>query len=165
MTMKSAPFEWNCERATTAATTASAKFVPGPASDTNSMSRRPLRSRAGFTGTGLAQPITGTCVSAPSTGRTIEPNGSTCGIGLSVSRPGPLGGVVTEHVRDDAVTDLVQDDRDDQRGEEDDGDAVDVHGVGRRQRRLDAQDMHSRAAGIASSRASAMSSPHDSHCP
>ena len=107
--------------------TASVKFVVGPASDTNSMSRRPLRSRAGFTGTGLAQPMTGTWVSAPSTGRTIEPNGSTCGIGLSVSRPARLAVSSPNGVRDDPVTDLVQDDRDDQRGEEDDGDVVDVH--------------------------------------
>ena len=115
---------------------ASAKFVVGPASDTISMSRRRLRSRAGLTGTGLAQPMTGTCASAPSTGRMIEPNGSMCGIGLSVSRPAAWRCRHRTHDRNDAVADLVQDDRDDQRGEEDDGDAVDVHAESRRQRRL-----------------------------
>ena len=75
------------ERATNAAATISSRFVAGPASDTNNMSRRGLRRRFGFTGTGLAHPITGTPASAPIAGRMIDPNGSMCGIGLSVSRP------------------------------------------------------------------------------
>ena len=65
----------------------SVKFVAGPASDTNSMWCRPLRSLAGLTGTGFAHASTGKPVSAPSAGRMIEPNGSMCGIGFSVRRP------------------------------------------------------------------------------
>ncbi len=51
------------------------------------MSRRGLRSRFGFTGTGLAHAMTGMPVIAPNAGRMIDPNGSRCGIGFSVSRP------------------------------------------------------------------------------
>jgi hypothetical protein len=60
-------------------------FVAGPASETSSMSRR-LRRRLGFTGTGFAQPITGTCASAPNAGRMIDPKGSMCGI-VEVAAP------------------------------------------------------------------------------
>ena len=59
----------------------------GPASETNSMSRRAFRSRFGLIGTGLAQPMTGMPASAPIAGRMIDPNGSMCGIGLRVRRP------------------------------------------------------------------------------
>src|SRR5258708_15236621 len=76
-------------RATTAAMSISERFVAGTAGDTSSMSRR-LRRRFGFTGTGFAHPITGTCANAPSAGRMIDPNGSMCGIGLSVRRPARL---------------------------------------------------------------------------
>ena len=44
-----------------------------------------------------------------------------CGIGFRVRRPGALRRVVTTPVRDDAVRDLVQDDRGDQHPEEDQG--------------------------------------------
>ena len=94
---------------------------------------------------------------APIAGRMIEPNGSMCGIGFSVRRPASLRGAVTEPERDDTVADLVEDDRDDQTPEVDDRLFVDVHAgarVGRAQRRCDAHSMQSRAAGIASSRAS-----------
>ena len=70
-----------------AATSINTKFVAGPASDTSNMSRRRLRSRFGFTGTGFAQPITGMFAIAPNAGMMIDPNGSMCGIGLSVRRP------------------------------------------------------------------------------
>ena len=51
---------------------------------------RGLRSCDGFTGTGLAHPITGIPVSAPIAGRIKEPKGSMCGIGLRVRRPARL---------------------------------------------------------------------------
>ena len=65
----------------------SAKLVNGPTSPTQSMSRRGLRSWFGFTGTGFAHAITGMPEIAPNAGRMIDPNGSMCGIGFSVSRP------------------------------------------------------------------------------
>ena len=78
---------WYRERATSAEPIINNRFVVGPASDTTSMSRRGLRKRLGFTGTGLAHPITGMPASAPIAGRMIDPNGSMCGTGLSVRRP------------------------------------------------------------------------------
>ena len=111
---------------TTAASTMSVKFVIGPASATNSIWWRPLRIFLGSTGTGFAHAITGKPVSAPSAGRTIEPKGSMWGIGFSVSRPARRGGVVTEPQRDDAVADLVQYHRDDERDEPQDRDVVDL---------------------------------------
>ena len=45
------------------------KLVAGPARLTKSMSRRGLRSRFGFTGTGLAQPNTGSPAIAPIAGQ------------------------------------------------------------------------------------------------
>ncbi len=144
------------------------KFVAGPARLTKSMSRRGLRSRFGFTGTGLAQPNTG----SPSdrAHRREDDRAERVDVRHRVQREpaGLLGGVVAEPERDDAVADLVQDDRDDQAAEEDERLLVDVHGAcggRRRQRRCDAQAMQSRAAGIASSRASAMRWLHDSHSP
>ncbi len=76
-------------RAITAAMSINEKLVAGPASETSNMSRR-LRMRLGSTGTGFAQPITGTWARAPNAGRMIDPNGSMCGIGLSVRRPARL---------------------------------------------------------------------------
>ncbi len=61
--------------------------MPGPARLTKSMSRRGLRSRRGFTGTGFAQARTGRPTMAPMAGSTIDPNGSMCGTGFSVRRP------------------------------------------------------------------------------
>ena len=80
---------------------------------------------------------------------------------------GSLRGVVAEPERDDAVADLVEDDRDDEAAEEDDGlsRGTAVTATARGQRRCDAQVMQSRAAGIASSRASAIALPQDSHVP
>lgn len=46
-----------------------------------------LVNRPGLTGTGLAQPKRGPFASASIAGSRIEPNGSICGIGLSVRRP------------------------------------------------------------------------------
>ena len=54
------------------------------------MSRRGLRMRFGFTGTGFAHASTGNAESAPIAGMTIDPTGSMCGIGLSVRRPARL---------------------------------------------------------------------------
>ena len=142
--------------------------MPGPASDTTSMSRRWLRSRFGFTGTGLAQPITGTPASAPIAGRMIEPNGSMCGIGLSVSRPARRA---VSSPNQSATTPCEISCRmigGDQRDEVDDRELIDVHralGQRRGQRRADAHAMQSRAAGIASSRASPIGLPHCSQRP
>ena len=100
------------------------KLVAGPARLTKSMSRRGLRSRAGFTGTGLAQPSTGRPASAPMAGRMIEPNGSMCGIGLSVSRPARLA---VSSPNQSATTPWLISCRmtgDDQAAEEDDGAVV-----------------------------------------
>ena len=69
------------------ATNISTKFENGPTRPTQSMSRRGLRILFGSTGTGFAHAITGMPVSAPMAGRMIEPTGSMCGIGFSVSRP------------------------------------------------------------------------------
>src|SRR5688572_3616694 len=65
----------------------SRKFVAGPARLTNTRSRRGWRSCAAFTGTGLAYPSTGSCARTAIAGRMIDPNGSMCGTGFSVSRP------------------------------------------------------------------------------
>ena len=113
-------------RVASAAMNISVKFVAGPASDTNSMWCRPLRILAGLTGTGFAHASTGKPVSAPSAGRMIEPNGSMCGIGLSVRRPGFARGVVAEPERDHPVADLVQDHRDHERDEPEDRDVIDL---------------------------------------
>ena len=87
-------------RATTAAIAANAKLVPGPASETASMSRRPLRSRDGFTGTGLAQPMTGTPASAPKMGTTIGAERVDVRYRVEREPAGALRGVVTEDQRD-----------------------------------------------------------------
>ena len=73
-----------------AAATMSPKLVSGPASPTISICRRGLRSRAGLTGTGLAQPSTGRLASTAMAGRMIDPSGSMWGTGLSVRRPARL---------------------------------------------------------------------------
>ena len=73
-----------------AAATIRLKFVSGPARPTHSICCRGLRSRAGFTGTGLAHPITGRLARTAMAGRMIEPSGSMCGMGFSVSRPARL---------------------------------------------------------------------------
>ena len=76
---------------------------------------------------------------APIAGITIDPTGSMCGIGLSVSRPARLAVSSPNHGRDDTVADLVQDHRDHQAGEEDDRlleigvhEGVELSGVARR---------------------------------
>ena len=67
---------------------ASAKLVAGPAAATNTISRRGLRSRAKFTGTGLAHPnMKGARTSNSNAGSMMVPNPSMCFRGLKVTRP------------------------------------------------------------------------------
>ena len=106
--------------------------------------------------------------SAPIAGRTIEPNGSMCGIGLSVSRPASLAVSSPNHERDDAVADLVQDDRDDEAAEEDDRLLESsVHGARAAALSGAATRSRCRAAPPASPRAAPRGSRwwHDSHSP
>ena len=66
-------------------------------------------------------------------GRMIDPNGSMCGIGLRVSRPACLRGVVAEPRRDHAVAHLVEDHRHDEAAEEHERLLeIGAHGAGRR---------------------------------
>ena len=94
--------------------------MAGPARLTKSMSRRGWRIRFGFTGTGLAhaehrQP-------GERAHRRQHDRPERVDVRDRVEREPArlLGGVVTEPERDDAVADLVEDDRDDQAAEEDD---------------------------------------------
>ena len=132
------------------------------------MSRRGWRIRLGFTGTGFAQPITGSPASAPIAGQDDRAERVDVRDRVEREAPGLLRGVVTEPQRDDAVADLVQDDRDDETAEVDDRLLeVAAHACGQ-QAVSDAatrRSMQSRAAGIASSRASAIGWWHDSHSP
>ncbi len=108
--------------------TISTKLVTGPTRPTQSMSRRGLRIRFGFTGTGFAHAITGMPEIAPIAGQ--DDRAERVDVRDRVQREPArlLGGVVTEPERDDAVADLVEDDRDDEAAEEDERLRVDVHG-------------------------------------
>ena len=100
--------------------TISRKFVTGPARLTKSMSRRGLRIRFGFTGTGFAHASTG--MPDERAHRRQHDRAERVDVRDRVQREPArlLGGVVAEPERDDAVADLVQDDRDDEAAEEDD---------------------------------------------
>src|SRR5262249_42089068 len=123
-----------------------------------------LRILVGFTGTGLAQPNAPTPAITIIAGRINDPNRSTCGIGFSVNRPSrfavssPKRRATTPWLiswRMIATTRPTNSEI--------------FHFVswlrGGDYRRFDAQAMQSRAAGMASRRASAIGSPHDSHRP
>ena len=101
-----------------AATAISNKFVIGPARLTNTMSRRGWRNRAGFTGTGFAYQHR-EAGQRPHQRERDRPERIDVRDRVQREATGPLGGVVTEPGRHDAVADLVEDDRDDQTGEED----------------------------------------------
>ncbi|TQV79302.1 hypothetical protein FKG95_16780 [Denitrobaculum tricleocarpae] len=63
-------------------------FAAGPAAATSTMSRLGLWSRPNFTGTGLAQPKRNPApLSSNMAGRITVPKGSTCRIGLKLTRP------------------------------------------------------------------------------
>ena len=142
------------------------KFVIGPARLTNSMLRRGLRIRFGFTGTGLAHASTGNAEQGAHRRHDDRADRVDVRDRVEGEAAGTLGGVVTEPRRDDPVADLVQDHGDQQAAEEDDRLLeVGVHEARRAQRRCEAQLMHSRAAGIASRRASGMRSWQFSHSP
>src|SRR5437870_5678933 len=75
-------------RTTTANATARSRFETGPASATLTGSLRGFLRFAHWIGTGFAQPSTiGEWNRARAAGSKRDPNGSTCGSGLSVSRP------------------------------------------------------------------------------
>ena len=126
------------------------------------MSRRGLRSWLGFTGTGLAHAITGMPGERAHRRQDDRPERVDVRDRVQGEPARPLRGVVTEPEGDDAVADLVEDDRDDQAAEPDDG-LFEIQTSG--YRRADAQVMQNRADGIASSRASPICSPQDSHFP
>jgi len=87
-----------------AARAASNRLETGPAAATAVIPWRPLRSRAGFTGTGFPQP-------KPMRSMNNVPAGSRWALGLRVSRP------IAQGIRDQRVRELVEGQSGDQGGD------------------------------------------------
>ena len=90
-------------------------LVAGPASETSTPWLRGLRSRAVFTGTGLAQPKKPTAAQREQGGHDERADRVDVRDRVERQPPGPLRGVVTERSGHHPVGDLVEDDRGDHR--------------------------------------------------
>ena len=126
--------------------------------DKDHLARAGSAASVGSTGTGFAQPNAPNPVIVSIAGRMIEPNGSMCGIGFSVRRPARLAVSSPNH---SATTPWLISCRMIARNEagEEDETLFDLAAQVARielSGDVDAQLMHSRAAGMASSRASAI---------